>query len=204
MNSERHLATPPANKSVAKSVALSIDAADVDGKENIMSTSLTQTAPLSHNLPEVLKSVRTRPLFLLREAVPPLLVVGKTPSAFRRIGVITGGVFEGERLSGEVVTGNDWQDVRDDSCIKLDVRLILKTIDGELIVMTYQCLRAGTPEVMQRLDKGENVDPTQYYFRMNPMFETSSKKYDWMNRIITVGIGHRPPDGPIYSIFEIL
>jgi Protein of unknown function (DUF3237) len=163
-----------------------------------MSTSLSQ------NLPEALKSVRTRPLFLLREAVPPLLVVGQTPNAFRRIGVIQGGSFEGERLSGEVITGNDWQDVRKDSCIKLDVRLVLKTTDGALIVMTYQCLRAGTPEVMERLERGEDVDPTSYYFRMNPVFETSSRKYDWMNRIIAVGIGHRPPDGPIYSIFEVL
>jgi Protein of unknown function (DUF3237) len=158
----------------------------------------------NQNLPEALKSVRSRPLFLLREAVPPLLVLGQTPNAFRRIGVITGGSFEGDRLSGEVVTGNDWQDVRKDSCIKLDVRLVLKTTDGALIVMTYQCLRAGTPEVMERLDKGEDVDPASYYFRMNPLFETSSKKYDWMNRIIAVGIGHRPPDGPIYSIFEVL
>jgi hypothetical protein len=159
---------------------------------------------LSQNLPEVLKSVRTRPLFLLRETVPPLVVVGQTPNAFRRVGIITGGTFEGERLSGEVVTGNDWQDVRKDSCIKLDVRLVLKTTDGALIVMTYQCLRAGTPDVMERLDRGEAVDPAAYYFRMNPLFETNSKKYDWMNRIIAVGIGHRPPGGPIYSIFEIL
>jgi hypothetical protein len=164
----------------------------------MMSTSLSQ------NLPEALKSVRTKPLFLLREMVPPLVVVGQTPNAFRRIGIITGGSFEGERLSGEVVTGNDWQDVREDSCIKLDVRLVLKTTDGALIVMTYQCLRAGTPEVMGSLDKGEEVDPASYYFRMNPMFETSSRKYDWMNRIIAVGIGHRPPDGPLYSVFEVL
>ena len=34
--------------------------------------------------------------------------------------------------------------------------------------MTYQCLRTGTPDVMKRLDKGEDVDPTSYYFRMNP------------------------------------
>jgi hypothetical protein len=163
-----------------------------------VSTSLRQS------LPEVLKSVRTRPLFRLREAVPPLVVVGQTPNAFRRIGIITGGSFEGDRLSGEVLTGNDWQDVRKDSCIKLDVRLVLRTTDGALIVMTYQCLRAGTPDVMERLDKGEDVDPTSYYFRMNPMFETSSKKYDWMNRIIAVGVGHRPPDGPLYSIFEVL
>jgi hypothetical protein len=91
---------------------------------------------LSEGLPESLKSLRTRPLFLLREQVPPLLVVGQTPNAFRRVGVVQGGSFEGERLSGEVVSGNDWQSVRADSCIKLDVRLVLRTNDGALIVMT--------------------------------------------------------------------
>jgi hypothetical protein len=50
---------------------------------------------LSQNLPEALKSVRTRPLFRLREAVPPLLVVGQTPNAFRRIGVIQGALLRG-------------------------------------------------------------------------------------------------------------
>ena len=67
----------------------------------------------------------------------------------------------------------------------------------------YTCLRAGPPSVIEKLDKGERVDPTSYYFRMNPMFETSSKKYDWMNRIIAVGTGVRLPDGPVYSIFEV-
>jgi Protein of unknown function (DUF3237) len=162
------------------------------------------TTSVSQTLPEALKSLQTRPLFVLREQVPPLLVVGQTPNAFRRIGVIQGGSFEGERLSGEVVSGNDWQAVRVDSCIKLDVRLVLRTTDGALIVMTYQCLRAGPPSVIEKLDRGEAVDPGSYYFRMNPMFETSVQKYDWMNRIIAIGTGHRLPDGPIYSIFEVL
>ncbi len=130
---------------------------------------------LSQELPEALMSLRTRPLFVLREQVPSLLVVGQTPNAFRRIGVIQGGSFEGDRVSGEVVTGNDWQSVRTDSCVKLDVRLMLKTTDGALIVMTYQCLRAGPPDVIEKLDKGEDVGPTSYYFRINPIFETSSR-----------------------------
>jgi Protein of unknown function (DUF3237) len=162
------------------------------------------TASLNQSLPEALKTVRSRPLFVLREQVPPLLVVGQTPNAFRRIGVILGGSFEGERLSGEVVSGNDWQAVRTDSCIKLDVRLVLRTTDGAVIVMTYQCLRTGAPEIMKKLDRGEAVDPTSYYFRMNPMFETSAPKYDWLNRIIAIGTGHRLADGPLYSIFEVL
>lgn len=162
------------------------------------------STPLDDALPEALKNVQTRPLFILREQVPPLLIIGQTPNAFRRIGVIQGGSFEGERLSGELVSGNDWQAVRTDSCIKLDVRLVLRTTDGALIVMTYQCLRTGPPSVIEKLDKGQAVDPRSYYFRMNPMFETSAPKYDWMNRIIAVGVGHRLPDGPLYNVFEVL
>ena len=162
-----------------------------------MSTSFSQ-------LPESLRAVMTRPLFVLQEAVPPLLVVGDTPNGFRRIGLVQGGSFEGERLSGEVVSGNDWQTVRRDSCTKLDVRLILRTTDGALIVMTYTVLRAGPPDVMEKLDNGEAPDPASYYFRMSPMFETSARKYDWINRIISVGVGNRLADGPIYSVFEVL
>ena len=162
------------------------------------------SSSLSDSLPEPLKSVKTRPLFVLKEEVPPLFVVGQTPNGFRRIGVVPGGSFEGERLSGEVVSGNDWQSVRTDSCIKLDVRLLLKTTDGAPIVMTYTCLRAGTPDIIQRLDKGEHVDPASYYFRMIPIFETSAPQYDWINRIVSVGVGHRLADGPLYSIFEVL
>jgi Protein of unknown function (DUF3237) len=159
---------------------------------------------LKESMPEALKTIKTRPLFALREQVPPLLVVGQTPNSFRRIGIVEGGTFEGDRLSGEVVSGNDWQSVRTDSCIKLDVRLVLRTTDNALIVMTYQCLRAGRPEIIEKLDKGEPVDPESYYFRMNPIFETSSPKYDWINRIIAIGIGHRLADGPLYNIFEVL
>jgi hypothetical protein len=46
--------------------------------------------------------------------------------------------------------------------------------------------------------------PTRtYYFRMRGMFETSAKQYDWLNRIISVGLGNRLADGPVYSIFEV-
>jgi hypothetical protein len=154
---------------------------------------------------DVPASVRTRPLFQLREQVPPLYVIGRTPNAFRRIGVITGGSFKGERLSGEVLSGgNDWQDVRADSCTTLDVRLLLKTTDGALIVMTYQVLRHGASAVMQALDRGEAVDPASYYFRLSALFETAAPQYDWLNRVIAIGIGDRHADGPIYNIFEVL
>jgi hypothetical protein len=160
---------------------------------------------LNDNLPEVLKIVRTRPLFVMRLDVRKLQVVGATPGPYRRVGVIFGGAFEGERMSGEVLEGgSDWQAVRNDGATTLDVRLILKTGDDALIAMAYQGIRHGPPDIVERIDKGEAVDPATYYFRTAPLFETAAPKYDWINRIVAVGIGHRRADGPIYSVFEVL
>ena len=160
---------------------------------------------LADSLPEVLKSVRTQPLFVMRLDVRPMIVVGPTPGGYRRIGVVPGGRFEGQRLSGEVLDGgSDWQTVRGDGAITLDVRLNLKTDDGALISMTYGGLRHGPVDVMQRMDKGEVVDASSYYFRSNPLFETAATKYDWINRVVAIGIGHRRAEGPVYSIFEVL
>jgi hypothetical protein len=35
-------------------------------------------------------------------------------------------------------------------------------------------------------------------------FETASPKYDWLNRIVAVGVGRREPEFAIYEVFEIL
>jgi hypothetical protein len=157
------------------------------------------------DLPEVLRNVRTRPLFVMQLNVRPLVVVGATPGVNRRIGLVPGGSFEGERLSGQVLDGgSDWQAIRSDGGTTLDVRLVLKTRDDAMIAMTYRGVRHGPADVISRMERGETVDPASYYFRITPMFETAARAYDWLNRILAVGIGHRPPDGPVYSVFEVL
>src|SRR5580693_7965527 len=145
---------------------------------------------LIDNLPEALKTLRTRPLFVMRLDVRKLQIVGATPGGFRRVGVVPGGSFEGERLSGEVLDGgSDWQTVRSDGSTTLNVRLVLKTNDDALIEMTYQGIRHGPPNIIERIEKGEVVDPASYYFRVAPLFETAAPKYDWINRVFAIGIG---------------
>jgi Protein of unknown function (DUF3237) len=156
-------------------------------------------------LPEAQKSVHLKPLFVMHLDVTGPLSFGQTPAGDRRVGIITGGRFEGDRLSGLVLDGGaDWQVLRPDGVTTLDVRLILKTSDGAFIGMTYKGLRHGPPPVMAELAKGNEVDPASYYFRINPMFETASPHYAWINRSLALGIGHRHADGPVYSIFEVL
>ena len=157
------------------------------------------------NLPDTLRTVETIPLFVMRLNVRKLQIVGGAPGGFRRIGVVFGGTFAGERLSGEVLDGgSDWQIVRSDGSTTLDVRLVLKAEDGALIGMTYRGIRHGPADIIARLEAGETVDPASYYFRIAPTFETASVEHGWLNRIVAVGVGHRLADGPVYSVFEVL
>ncbi|RWB40365.1 MAG: DUF3237 domain-containing protein [Mesorhizobium sp.] len=149
--------------------------------------------------------LHTRPLFSIRLAVDALLAVGGPEGNGRRIGSISGGTFKGDRLSGTVLPGGtDWQLLRGDGAVQLDARIVLKTDDDALIAMTYVGLRHGPPDVLERLNRGEPVDPGNYYFRIVPSFATSDHRYDWLNRIVAVGIGQRLPTGPDYSVHEIL
>ena len=47
-----------------------------------------------------------------------------------------------------------------DGAPTLDVRLVLETDDKALIGMTYRGMRHGPAAVMERLNRGENVDPS--------------------------------------------
>jgi hypothetical protein len=149
--------------------------------------------------------IRTAHLMTLTLQVSGMQAVGATPNGNRRIGLVAGGTFQGERLRGTVLPGGaDWIIVRPDAATTLDVRLVLETDDKALIGMTYRGLRHGPASVMDRLNRGENVDPAEYYFRTAVMFETAAAKYDWLNRIFAIGTGRRPPEGPVYDLFEVL
>lgn len=136
---------------------------------------------------------------------PNFQIVGPATWGQRRIVSVTGGTFEGPRMRGKVLPGGgDWILVRNDGVTQLDVRITLETDDGALIYMTYRGLRHGPPEVMERLGKGETVDPSEYYFRTAPVFETASEKYDWLNRALFISTGDRTAAGPIYTVYQIL
>ena len=130
--------------------------------------------------------------------------IGLTPSGRRRIVQVTGGTFDGPRLRGRVLPGGgDWLLERPDGSRRLDVRIMLETHDGHLIYATYGGVFCGPPAVMERLARGEPVEKTEYYFRTAPLFETASEKYDWLNRVLALGIGWRQSGRVGYSVYAI-
>jgi hypothetical protein len=149
--------------------------------------------------------IRTSHLFTLKLAVNGMQTIGETPGGNRRVGLVAGGTFEGPKLRGTVLpSGTDWIMGRADGVTVLDVRLVLETEDKATIGMTYRGLRHGPAEVMAKVNGGEFVDPALYYFRTSVILETAAPQYAWLNKIIAIGTGSRPPEGPVYDVFEVL
>ena len=147
----------------------------------------------------------SQPLMTLQVFVAPPQKLGAVPYGTRAIAPITSGSFEGPRLRGKVLPGGaDWTLLRSDGVLELDLRLTLETDDGALIYLTSFGLRHGPPEVLAALGRGESVDPSRYYFRTAPRFETSAPQYAFLNRLIAIASADRRASGPIYTIEEIL
>ena len=106
------------------------------------------------------------------------------------IAPVTGGTFSGPRLAGTVRDGGaDWiTQVSGHS--SLDVRITLDTDDGDIIYMTYT-------GVVHRAGSG-------LYWRVRPIFQTASEKYDWLNHIVCIGKSKQIPGKVAYDVFEIL
>jgi hypothetical protein len=131
--------------------------------------------------------------------------LGETPQGRRRIIPITGGSFQGERLSGRVLPGGaDWQIVRTDGVAQLETRYTLETGDGALIYVRNDGYRHGPADVLKRIAAGEAVDPKLYYMRATPRFETGDRRYDWLNRMVCVATGARLAAAVELQVFEVL
>ena len=148
--------------------------------------------------------IETEFLCKIEVALEPVRDLGETPLGRRRIIGITGGTFSGPRLSGKVLPGGaDWQLVRADGVACLDARYTLQTGDGALIYVNNKGYRHGPKDVIERLARGEEVDPALYYMRATPWFETSAPKYAWLNRSICIATGTRRAAAVELEMFEL-
>jgi Protein of unknown function (DUF3237) len=130
-------------------------------------------------------------LYKIDLLLEPGIELGKTPIGKRVIYTVKGGTFEGPKIKGKVrPAGGDWVLRLDSATTKLDVKLLLETDDGQLISNTYTGIVHNNP------------DGTTYW-RITPIFETSSKKYEWLNYILAVGVGKFGQGGVSYEVYAI-
>jgi hypothetical protein len=117
--------------------------------------------------------------------VDPQIDAGNTS-----IAPVTGGTFSGPGITGTVHPGGaDWI-TRVSGHSSLDVRITLETDDGAFIYISYTGI----------IRPGENG----LYWRVRPIFQTASEKYDWLNHTVFIGKNKQVPGKVAYDIFRIL
>ena len=160
---------------------------------------MTEIAPTAPQL---------RHLFTLHAKLGDRVDAGPGPLGRRSYNRVAVGTFEGARLKGEITSGSgDWMLTRPDGLNVIDARVMLLTDDGAAIYMRYEG-RVAIPaaQLDQARDPGRRgeLDPSAYYMRSIPVFETGAADYAWLNDILAVGAGRLTPEGVAYEVFEVL
>jgi Protein of unknown function (DUF3237) len=142
--------------------------------------------------------------FTARVEVAVPLELGEAGSGRRRFIPITGGKITGPMLSGEVLSGGgDWQTIMAGGVTQVEARYFLKATDGTAIEVENSGVRVAEPEVIERLARGEDVDPSSYYFRTTPRFTVRAGPHEWLRRSTFVARGIRKPDHVLVDFYVV-
>ena len=133
------------------------------------------------------------------------LDLGEVSQGRRRIVPLTGGTFAGPELNGKLLPGTstDWQIVLADGTALGDIRYTLQTDGGALLYVQSRGVRHGSPEVLERLGRGEDVDASEYTFRTSTQIETASRELAWLNKGVFIGVGGRNAGGVVYETYLV-
>ena len=133
--------------------------------------------------------------------------IGQAAWGNRMIAYIKEGEFSGPKMKGKVLPGGgDWINLASGrpNAMKVDERAVWETDDGAKIYLSYTG-RIINPEAKENEPTvaASSLDPSEYYFRVSPTFETSHPKYLWLNVIVCVGVGKQVEGGVAYRMYQI-
>lgn len=142
--------------------------------------------------------------FSVRATLAPPVEQGDIDGKRKRFIAIIGGTVYGPRLQGDVLAGGgDWQAILPEGLTEVYARYSVRAKDGTIIAITNAGVRTATPAVIDRLAKGEDVDPSLYYFRTNPVFDVRKGPHEWLRRTMFVARGIRKPDHVVIDFYEV-
>jgi hypothetical protein len=149
--------------------------------------------------------LHTKYVFTITALIGPVTTAGEVGHGVRRIIPIIGGEVRGEDVNGKVLAfGADFQVIRPNELIDLEARYAFETDDGATVYVENRGIRFGPVELLQKLRRGEAVDPKLIYFRTVPKFETGDEKYRWLMRHIFVASAARHADRVVIDVHMVL
>ena len=96
-----------------------------------------------------------------------------------------GGSFSGEKLNGNllpVVMGTAYS--RTPGQHDIAASMLLETEDGARIIMEFKAYFDVDAAVEEKMESGELVDPSEYYYKGTAVFKTDDERYKWLERKI--------------------
>jgi hypothetical protein len=149
--------------------------------------------------------VSREPIFRVRCEVADILDLGPAPFGHRRVVNLLGGTVSGAKLNGRILPGGtDMQIMAADGALDIHARYTLKSDAGALIQVDSKGMRHAPPDVLAQLARGEDVDPSLYYFRTVMRFETAHRSTAWLNRILGIARGQREKNAVRLDVYEVL
>jgi hypothetical protein len=149
--------------------------------------------------------LRTEYAFTITARIAEVTTAGDIGHGVRRIIPITGGEVRGDKVNGRVLPfGADCQIIRPNELIDLEARYAFETDDGAVVYVENKGIRFGPVELLQKLKRGEAVDPNLVYFRTVPRFETGHETYRWLMEHIFVASAARHTDRVVIDVFMVL
>jgi Protein of unknown function (DUF3237) len=149
--------------------------------------------------------LQTRYVFTITAYIGSVTSTGDIGTGVRRIIPITGGEVKGQDVNGKVCAfGADFQIIRPNELIELEAKYAFVTDDGAVIYVENRGIRFGPVELLQKLKRGDPVDPKLIYFRTVPKFETGAEKYRWLMESLFVGSAARHADRVVIDVHQVL
>ncbi len=100
--------------------------------------------------------------------------------------------------------GADYQIIRPNGFTELEAKYAIELDDGAVIYIENIGIRFGPAEALDKIRRGEPVDPALIYFRSAPRFETGHPAWRWLMESLFVGVGARRPDRVELEVHQIL
>jgi hypothetical protein len=148
--------------------------------------------------------LQTKYVFTITARIGEVTTVGDIGHGVRRIIPIIGGDVRGDVTGKVLAFGADFQIIRPNELIELEAKYALETDDGATIYVENKGIRFGPVELLQKLKRGEPVDPKLIYFRTAPKFETGAEKYRWLMQHIFVASAARYADRVVIDVHQVL
>ena len=149
-------------------------------------------------------TLQTRYVFTITARIAEATTAGDLGHGVRRIIPIIGGAVKGA-ITGKVLPfGADFQTIRPNELIDLEARYAFETDDGAIVYVENKGMRFGPVELLQKLKRGEPVDPKLIYFRTVPRFETGHEKYRWLMEHIFVASAARHADRVVIDVHQVV